>query len=684
MRTEFALYSWFRAIWAFILALLLSLVVHQPVMAFASGEEDAAMIDFVYIESRTLELNDEQNVVVSLSDPSQKLISANLTYGRVDEARKSSVGASEIRNNAVAFSLSFSSLTDEGNYYLDTLTFIIEKDGIRSTHTVDLDKPNRPRNTFTVVRSLSQFEESPAVGFTAYTVDANGEISQLDDLSEAPISALSRRSGPGSKVVVALDAGHGGSDPGAMSYGLIEKNITLAIAKYCEGELAQYPGIEVIMTRSDDRYVGLEERVQIAADAGASLFISFHVNAGGGTGAEVWIPNDSSWYYDAHEVGDDLGSRILEKLQAFGLANRGNKFSDYTINGGKYYPDGSPADALSVIRNSRLAGIPGLLIEHGFIDRASDAELLSSDYYLRQWGIGDATAIAEYLGETKAGYRIEGLSLSPSGSQLLGKEVELDALVAGDVDGLLYKFTWEKDNWNSWEVIQADSPDSSSTWIPVEAGSYTIYCDITDHYGNVQTITEDYWIRPWAVSSVTASPESVELGGSVEVSASVSGDGGGLQYKYSVVDLQTGEWSLIKGPSQSASVSWEPPRAGSYEVTVDVIDDAGYLSRSVRVEATEEWALESFEVAPAAPSAGRPVSLSIGASGTTSGLTYKFVWERGGWADWGVIQGPGPESEAEWVPGAPGDYTLFANVIDSRGVATEFSRRVVVSGFSVS
>ncbi|MED9986304.1 MAG: hypothetical protein UFE77_01075, partial [Streptococcus salivarius] len=99
-----------------------------------------------------------------------------------------------------------------------------------------------------------------------------------------------------------------------------------------------------------------------------------------------------------HEESEDLGEAILSKLDKFGLKNRGNKQNDaYT------YPDGSPGDYLSVLRNSRYQNIPAVLIEHGFINgSAADQALLSSESSLKAMGEADGEAIVETYGLDQA------------------------------------------------------------------------------------------------------------------------------------------------------------------------------------------------------------------------------------------------------------------------------------------
>jgi N-acetylmuramoyl-L-alanine amidase len=78
---------------------------------------------------------------------------------------------------------------------------------------------------------------------------------------------------------IVIDAGHGGRDPGAQGPGYTEAALTLDIALRLEKLLAKEPGVEVVLTRRTDEYVGLQERTEIANREGADLFLSIHANA---------------------------------------------------------------------------------------------------------------------------------------------------------------------------------------------------------------------------------------------------------------------------------------------------------------------------------------------------------------------------------------------------------------------
>ena len=85
---------------------------------------------------------------------------------------------------------------------------------------------------------------------------------------------------PSSDVIVVVDAGHGGEDPGATAINrMYEKKITLSIAKYIKAELERNPGFRVILTRSGDYEMPLETRKRIAEQSRAHLFVSIHADA---------------------------------------------------------------------------------------------------------------------------------------------------------------------------------------------------------------------------------------------------------------------------------------------------------------------------------------------------------------------------------------------------------------------
>jgi N-acetylmuramoyl-L-alanine amidase len=82
-------------------------------------------------------------------------------------------------------------------------------------------------------------------------------------------------------MLVVVDAGHGGTDPGATGHGLKEATLTLKIAKRLRAALLRDFDAEVALTRSADRAVELHCRAKIANDLGADYFVSVHIHCGG-------------------------------------------------------------------------------------------------------------------------------------------------------------------------------------------------------------------------------------------------------------------------------------------------------------------------------------------------------------------------------------------------------------------
>lgn len=193
-----------------------------------------------------------------------------------------------------------------------------------------------------------------------------------------------------SGIVVVLDPGHGGSDPGACSGGLREKDLVLKISQYTKEELEKYSGIMVRMTRTTDTYVGLEQRTIIAKNYGADLFVSQHLNSASpaANGAEVFVSLNGSY----NSSSTALGSNILSSLTNLGLNNRGVKTRLSSDGVHDYY---------SVIRNSVSRGFPGIIVESAFISGLEDREILSTESGLKSIGVATATAIAKYYGLSK-------------------------------------------------------------------------------------------------------------------------------------------------------------------------------------------------------------------------------------------------------------------------------------------
>lgn len=136
-------------------------------------------------------------------------------------------------------------------------------------------------------------------------------VVSVDLPDPAAQASLPKVEGPmdATRPLVVIDAGHGGKDPGAGSAGVLEKDLTLALALALRDELLRGGGVRVALTRSDDRYLWLGERPVIARRLGADLFISIHADSTeastGAIGATVYTLSEKG----SNQVAERMAAR---------------------------------------------------------------------------------------------------------------------------------------------------------------------------------------------------------------------------------------------------------------------------------------------------------------------------------------------------------------------------------------
>ncbi|MDF7670769.1 N-acetylmuramoyl-L-alanine amidase [Orbaceae bacterium ESL0721] len=219
-------------------------------------------------------------------------------------------------------------------------------------------------------------------------------------------------------VVIAIDAGHGGKDSGAVGKkGLYEKTVTLSIAKKLSALLNSDRSFKAVLTRSSDHFISVPQRSEIARKNRANLLISIHADSApdrNANGASIWVlstkraDTELGRWIEQHEkqsellggAGDVLGddnnphlSQAILDLQfsysqrvGYELANDVIKEMSTVIQMHKRKPEHA---SLGVLRSP---DIPSILIEVGFISNANEERLLGSNAHQ------DKIAHAIYLG----------------------------------------------------------------------------------------------------------------------------------------------------------------------------------------------------------------------------------------------------------------------------------------------
>jgi N-acetylmuramoyl-L-alanine amidase len=181
------------------------------------------------------------------------------------------------------------------------------------------------------------------------------------------------------RTLVMLDPGHGGRDPGAIGLGgLREVDVILPVAKRV-AEILERQGIAVKMTRNSDYFVGLDERVTISRDAGATLFVSIHANSIDNrpdvNGLEVYHYN--------------LGKSLAETVH--------NSVLDYINKNGFYIANRNVRSARFLVL--RKSAIPAILVETGYLTNEAEVARLRRDDYQKAMAEGIARGIVQYIKE---------------------------------------------------------------------------------------------------------------------------------------------------------------------------------------------------------------------------------------------------------------------------------------------
>ena len=238
-----------------------------------------------------------------------------------------------------------------------------------------------------------------ATASTAATAQANTTIPRptAKPSAAAPVPA-------GQRPVIVIDPGHGGADPGAVgANGLLEKNITLAMARDLKRHLGATGRYRVHLTRERDVFIRLQQRVAIARQHNADLFISLHadsINRAGVRGASIYTLSDTASDAETEKLAarenradmisgldlrheDEDVANILVNLAMRDTMNQSRFFANKTV-------ETLRGDGIRLLENPhRFAGfavlkapdIPSVLIELGYMSNAQDSDLLSRQDY---------------------------------------------------------------------------------------------------------------------------------------------------------------------------------------------------------------------------------------------------------------------------------------------------------------
>lgn len=182
-------------------------------------------------------------------------------------------------------------------------------------------------------------------------------------------------------VKIYLDPGHGGTDPGAVGNGIKEKDIVLDICKRIKTGLEDYENVQILMSRTTDVFVSLNDRTKEANLANADVLLSVHINAASNTAAKGF----ESYVYPGTGSATVAYQNVLHQEI---LRSIGNSFDDR----GKKQKD------LHMLRVSKMKAV---LTENGFISNAADSAKLNDPNFRQKIANGHILGMEKFLGLKK-------------------------------------------------------------------------------------------------------------------------------------------------------------------------------------------------------------------------------------------------------------------------------------------
>ncbi|MEG1312267.1 MAG: N-acetylmuramoyl-L-alanine amidase [Romboutsia sp.] len=184
----------------------------------------------------------------------------------------------------------------------------------------------------------------------------------------------------GKKYTILVDPGHGGYEKGTQnkSRTIYEKDIALAIGKKVAMKLSKQSDVQVIISRTEDKYVSLADRSQMANTQNVDALVSIHVNAEGGGESAYGL---ETYYRKGATDGSDKLAKIVQDTIGSYVAIRDR---------------GIREDIYQVLKESRM---PAVLVECGFITNKKESEKLLDEIYQSKLADGIAQGVLSFLDE---------------------------------------------------------------------------------------------------------------------------------------------------------------------------------------------------------------------------------------------------------------------------------------------
>ena len=244
-------------------------------------------------------------------------------------------------------------------------------------------------------------------------------------VTAAILATPAHAAGP-SEVVIAIDAGHGGIDPGASSEGITEKQVVLEFARRLAAHIDRVPGLHALLIRADDSFLTLSQRIRRTRDGGANLLVSLHADTtseGRAEGAHVYTLSRDGTDEAAIELAerenradviggvalageaDDLAALLIDLAQR-GTSDETDKLAAAMLE--------AMAGSVPLLRTQphrranfrvlKAPEIPSILVELGYLSNPGDRRRMASQAWRERMAAALAQGIQHWTEVASPGF----------------------------------------------------------------------------------------------------------------------------------------------------------------------------------------------------------------------------------------------------------------------------------------
>lgn len=254
----------------------------------------------------------------------------------------------------------------------------------KSKNTSHLNRKKRKLNKkklvalvcFTMLFLFIAFKVTQGVVALVKGMDKSNKNNQQQNVESEQFDLGTEEENKNKKYTVFIDPGHGGHDNGTESKTSKEKDLTLQISKKLANKLAKQKDIQVVVSRTDDTYLTLMDRVNLANNSSADVLVSIHLNAEKNghtaTGIETWYRNKAT------DGSKDLAQSVQSTIVSYV----------------KVRDRGIVENNFEVLRESKM---PAILVECGFLTTPSEEQKIINAKYQDQLTEGIVQGILSYL-----------------------------------------------------------------------------------------------------------------------------------------------------------------------------------------------------------------------------------------------------------------------------------------------